>query len=526
MFKKEAKKFSIDPDWVAPLPSLPGIKKELDAIRKKAKKKNKIAKTVEEFFRSLPKAELHLHSTAMADIFSTAGLAWKISNKTDKGLQKLSQYEGDLSLLIQDFLSPKPGNLQDYLERYDLLKNYIILDLEAVKKTSYQGAIQAFRNGVRILEIRTSIKAGAFGDPRSKEVMSKTSYSAFDELCARVDGFRKAEKESKGLLNVFLIISFRRQDAQKNSEALLKEVIKYRKMLQDKYGRDYIIGVDIAGSEFQHKAKKFRNVFRQACAEGLKVTAHAGEEQGAGEGSIWQAINSGAQRIGHGTSLYLPWPMLEKSIRHQVDGKKKNAFILSLMFGTAFEMCLTSNVICGAEVTLNYKANPNGRPVPVTRPMIEPADYPAKILFSLGSLVYSGRSLILPIPCTDGIYTLNTDLAREYALTCETFGLGLKEIMAVARFSIRHSFAPKEVKAKALQEWRKFAEFYLDDPDFSTPDAEAKRALHSYRQGLRRELGISSKIVEQVAQEVYRSNQYLTDYLYQRFHEQNDSLEV
>ncbi len=501
-----AKKYGFNPNVFAPWP------KDCDVD--------------EEFLRALPKAELHLHSTAMSDILTTAPLAWKISEKTDQGLQKNQEHSGSLEKLIQDFLYPKQTNLEEYLKRYDLLKNYIIRDLNAIRETSYQGAMQAFENGVRILEIRTSIKGGKYGDLRSKEVAGEINYTPFEELCARIEGFRKAEKESKNLLRVFLIISFRRQDSVERSESLLNDIVKYREQIKEKFGQDYIVGVDIAGQEYLSKARKFEPVFRQARKQGLLVTAHAGEEKGPGEGSIWQAINSGAKRIGHGTCLYRPTPLLPEEVRYASKGYKKNAFILSLMFGVPFEMCLTSNLVCGAEVTLGYEANPEGRPIPITKTFEDFSDYPAEILLLIGTHVYHGRPIILPIPCTDAIYTLNTDLAREYALAAKTFGLDKKVLLAVARFSIRHSFAPDDVKAKALNEWRDFASKYLNDPKFSTPDQEAKHALHQYRQNLREKLGISSKQIEEILQEVHSSKLYLKDYLYERFHQQNELLGV
>lgn len=522
------KKHSINSADYHPMPEMIRLDRELDIIkgsRPKASLK-KLAECSEHFLRMMPKADLHLHSTAMADIFETATLAWNMSNKSDKGLQKLAEYKGSLDLLIENFLHPQPGNLQDYLKRYDLLKNYLIQDLETIEYHSYIGAKQAFDNGVCLLEIRTSIKAGALGDPRSKDVMSGIAFSAKDEIFARVKGFRQAERESKGRLKVYLLISFRRQDSLKNSKSLLKEVLVIKRELEEKFGREYIIGVDIAGQEYRYKARKFEPVFREARSKGLKVTAHAGEEQGAGEGSIWQAINSGAQRIGHGTSLYLPTPMLPKSVRHTSHGYKKNAFIASLMFGCAYEMCLTSNVICGAQVTVGYKPNKGNRPIPIVKVMDDPNDYPALPIFALGSLFYHGRSQVLPIPCTDGIYTLNTDLPREYALASGTFDLGLKEILALARYSIRHSFAPAEDKAQALKQWREFAASYLTDPRYSSPDEESKKALHNYRLEIRRKLGVTSEVVEAILQEVHSSKRYLSGYLYERFHRQSEVLQV
>lgn len=519
---------SIDFSQIAPLPKTSRIERELGVLRKNLSKKDrkKFAKDAQEFLQKVPKAELHLHSTAMADILTTSKIAWDISKKTDQGLQNIKRYKGSRESLVKDFLNPKSRSLAAYLERYDMLKNYIIRDLNAIRQISYTGAKQACENGVRILEIRTSIKAGDYGDPRSQSIMSDIQYSAFEELCAWIDGFRKAEKESKNKLSVFLIICIRRQDTTKRSMALLNEILSYRKKIRQKYGHDYIVGLDIAGQEYLYKARKFEPVFRRARDEGLKVTAHAGEEQGSGEGSIWQAINSGAQRIGHGTSLYLPTPMLPEAVRHEAKGLKKNAFILSLMFGTSYEMCLTSNVVCSSEITLNYKSNPQGRPIAVKKAMTSPDEYPAQMIIALGSLYYQGRSNILPIPCTDGIYTLNTNLTREYALAAKTFGWGVKEVLGIARYSIRHSFAPREVKAQALKDWREFASIYLNDPLYSSPDEEAKKALHAYRQKVRRDLGVSSTMIEEIIQEVHTSKKYLRGYLYELFHEQNEQLEV
>jgi len=519
--------FSIDPERVAPMPALPRLQAELDRLHERSSAANRrhLAHTTEEFLRGLPKAELHLHSTAMADIFATAPVAWEISASTDRKLQQQPKFKGSLEALIADFLELKAGSLESYLKHYDLLKNYIIRDLDAVRYTSYMGAKQAFENGVRILEIRTSIKAGFYGDVNSHELMQQVGYTALDELCARIEGFRKAESESGGNLRCFMIITFRRQESESRSMALLEEVLGYRGEIMSRYGRDYVVGVDVAGQETGHAVKQFENVFREARRKGLKVTAHAGEEHGAGEGSIWDALNVGAQRIGHGTSLFRPTPLLDDSVRYQVNGFRKNAFILSLIFGAGYEMCLTSNRICGAEITLNYKPGPK-RPRPVTRAFREHRDYPGLMLFALGSLAYRGRSAVLPIPCTDGIYTLNTNLAREYALAAEAFDLGLKELMAIARYSFRHSFASASVRAWGLKQWRGFAQHYLIDPKYSIPDEEAKKALHVYRQRTRQRLGITPEQIDRIGAEVDQTASYLPDYLRTRFFEELTKLEV
>lgn len=528
MYQITTQKFDIDPKLVAPIPLTPRLSRELKEFYQQAgaNEKRLLFQNAEEFLRAVPKAELHLHSTAMTDLFTIAPLAWEISQRTDRGLQRRKESRGSVNRLIAEFLAPNHGSLAAYLNHYDLLKNYIIRDLDAVRMISYVGAKQAFENGVRILEIRTTIKAGEFGDPRSLRIMDKVGYTDFAELCARIEGFRQAEKETGGQLKVYLIITFRRQDSQASSMQLLKRVLAYQRHIREKYGRSYIVGVDVAGAETGHSAKNFRNVFRYARSRGLKVTAHAGEELGAGEASIWDALNSGAQRIGHGTALYRPTPLLPKKARYEVEGRRKNAFILSLIFGTAYEMCLSSNIACGAEVTKGYRRQASEKLEASSQAMTAYKQHPAPIIFALGNLAYRGRSAVIPIPCTDGIYTLNTNLVREYGIAAKTFDLGMKEVLAIARYSIRHSFAPAEVKGACEKQWENFASFYLKDPKFAGPDREAKRALHLYRQRMREKLGITPSEVEAVASEVDQTALYLHKYLRERFFEEMAALEV
>src|SRR5256885_10734300 len=60
---------------------------------------------------------------------------------------------------------------------------------------------------------------------------------------------------------------------------------------------DAVVGFGIGGDERRASAEIFREVFRMARENGLRLTAHAGET--AGPESVWAAINIGAERIGH-----------------------------------------------------------------------------------------------------------------------------------------------------------------------------------------------------------------------------------
>ena len=180
------------------------------------------------------------------------------------------------------------------------------------------------------------------------------------------------------------------------------------------------------------------------------------------------------------------------------------------MFGTPTEMCLSSNLACGAGVTRGYRINPEtGRIEPQHKRFAEVVDYPADLIVALGALVYHGRRPILPIPCTDGIYTLNTDIVREYALAAEAFDWGVKELLAVAMESLRFSFAPEDDKARAMKSWQDFARDYLMDDRSPSPEDEAAAALSDLRRRKRRQLHVTDAQVEAIVREVHSPERYI-----------------
>src|SRR5699024_8877630 len=62
-----------------------------------------------------------------------------------------------------------------------------------------------------------------------------------------------------------------------------------------------VVGLDLAGPEEGFPASWFRAQFERARAEGLRATVHAGEADG--PCSIADALDCGAERIGHGVRL-------------------------------------------------------------------------------------------------------------------------------------------------------------------------------------------------------------------------------
>src|SRR4051794_26226503 len=136
-----------------------------------------------------------------------------------------------------------------------------------------------------------------------------------------------------------------------------------------------------------------REVFSFARREGLHLVAHAGE--GTSAQSIWDALELGAERIGHGISAIDDEPLM-RQLRER---------------GTPLEICITSNLVTGVVKQVE--------------------DHPVRRLFDGG----------VPI-------TLNTDdpamfgctLVGEYELAKTKFGFTREELRVIAANGFRYAF--------------------------------------------------------------------------------------
>ena len=174
------------------------------------------------------------------------------------------------------------------------------------------------------------------------------------------------------------------------------------------YKDRHVIGVGLGGDEVRGPAEQFRDLYRYAADNGLRLTAHAGESTG--PESIWAALNIGAERLGHVLSAVRDPELIEVLAQRQIP----------------VEICISSNLRTGC------------------LPNIE--QHPVRRLFDAGLLVTLN---------TDDPAMFHTSLTREYELAQDVFGFTDEHVRELARNSLEASFLDAENKVMML---RKFDE--------------------------------------------------------------------
>lgn len=170
----------------------------------------------------------------------------------------------------------------------------------------------------------------------------------------------------------------------------------------------HVVGVGIGGDESRGPAEQFRDLYRYAANNSLRLTAHAGENTG--PESIWAALNIGAERLGHVLSAIRDPELIEVLAERQVP----------------VEICMSSNLHTGCLAGLEQ--------------------HPVRRLFDAGLLVTLN---------TDDPAMFHTSLIHEYEVAQDVFGFTDEHVRELARNSLEASFLSPDCKVSLL---RKFDE--------------------------------------------------------------------
>ena len=168
-----------------------------------------------------------------------------------------------------------------------------------------------------------------------------------------------------------------------------------------------VCAVDLAGAEALYPASAYKGLFAEAQSLGVPCTLHAGEASG--PESVWQALEMGASRIGHGVRAGEDPSLLQELARRRIP----------------LELCPTSNLQTKAVAGLE--------------------EFPIRSYLKQG---------IAATVNTDNMTVSRTSLKREFQLL-QSIGLTEEERRVLLENSVEAAFLSSERKALLRQRLRK-----------------------------------------------------------------------
>lgn len=254
-----------------------------------------IDKQVKEFFRKIPKTEIHLHLEGVVrreTLFKLSKRDPQSKIKSMDDVNRLFNFK-NLGEFIRVFIAVQNSihEVKDFEFLFDDLRKYIK------------------DNHIVYAEIFLAI---------SKFVQKGFRYEDMVEILS--NRIREFEKKEGNKVRILIDVgrTFGPKSAQENLERVLA------------HPQEMVLGIGLGGDEKTGPAPKFIKTFKQAIKNGLHVVAHAGED--VGPRSIWDAVKKlGAERIGHGLAA-----IEDPKLMQYLKAKK-----------IPLEVCLTSNVFTG-----------------------------------------------------------------------------------------------------------------------------------------------------------------------------------
>ena len=336
------------------------------------------------FIQTLPKAELHLHLEGSVDPATLAELS--------------RRYNTPL---------PTENNRYDVAGSGDVLTEDDVRRLYSYK--DFNGFLMAFKSvteRLRSPEDYELVTYRLMQKLRQQNIVHAEVYVSVGVIRWRgqpvepiFEGMERGRERGQRDFGVSLLWIF---DAVRHfGPEAAAEVFNLAARLRERN----VVGIGIGGDEARGPAEGFRDLYKKAADNGLRLTAHAGETTG--PESVWGALNIGAERIGHGLSAASDPELMEVMAQKQVP----------------VEVCITSNLRTGA--------------------CKEMQDHPVKKFFDEGLMITLS---------TDDPAMFQTSLNKEYEIARQEFSFSEEHLRELARNSIEASFLPVEKKLRFMQQ--------------------------------------------------------------------------
>ena len=250
-----------------------------------------------ELIQRLPKTDLHCHLDGSLRLDTVLELA------RAQGVTLPTFDRGELARLL--VAGESVASLDDYLRAFDITLS-VLQRADALERAAYELAEDAHRENVRYLEVRYSPLLHLREGLHPAKVVD-----------AVLRGLRAAQR-TLGIRCGLILCAIRTLGAEAAVQ-IAELCVAYKNR--------GVVAFDLAGSEIDYPAKRYRAAFELVVGNNLNCTAHAGESFG--PASVHQAIHvCGARRIGHGTRLVEDGDLLNFVNDHRIP----------------LEVCPTSNI--------------------------------------------------------------------------------------------------------------------------------------------------------------------------------------
>jgi adenosine deaminase len=340
-----------------------------------------------------PKIELHRHLEGSIRLETLIDVAQEF----DISLPAYTQRELRPHVQVTD---EDESSSAVFLSKFNVLRQFYC-SMDIIQRITREAVEDAARDNIKYMELRFTPHALA----------RHNNYSYEDVIALVCDESSRAAEALD--IRVRLIVSVNRHESLEIAEQVLDAAIATKNCA--------LVAMDLAGQEAGYSARPFKDLFDRAKAEGLRLTVHAGEWQGAD--NVREAIEVlGADRVGHGVRA------VEDSRVIQLVRER----------GTTLEVCPTSNMQSGVVTRLEQ------------HPLID------LTYLSVNSTINTDDPALSGITLTD-----------ELALAHLGLGLPLDKIRRNVLNAAKAAFLPRDERNQLVAQFR--SDMGMDDTLLKRP---------------------------------------------------------